>query len=262
MGQRSADSNGEQSALDYDSYLKLDELTSLQHPRTRPSVPDETLFITVHQVHELWFKQTLHELERLCVRLDEDDTWAARAILDRLSTIVRSLLTSLSVLETMRITEFNRFRAGLGTASGMQSEQFKRIQRICRGPEASRASSSSHSGAMRAAQEPDLRDSAARYFRRLAAAAADAPLADVLTVAYEDGAACIVEVAEAMARWDEQWAAWRFRHVQLVRRMIGRSAGSGGTSGLDYLQAKVDGHFFPELWEFRTRLGAAPTSSA
>ncbi len=49
----------------YASYLKLDDLLALQQPRSDGPEHDELLFIIIHQVYELWFKELLHELDYL-----------------------------------------------------------------------------------------------------------------------------------------------------------------------------------------------------
>jgi len=49
--------------LSYGSYLHVDELLALQQPLSSPAHHDEMLFIIIHQVYELWFKQLLHEIE-------------------------------------------------------------------------------------------------------------------------------------------------------------------------------------------------------
>ena len=51
------------AALTYSSYLALDEVLAAQRPKTDEH--DELLFIVIHQVYELWFKQLLHELVHL-----------------------------------------------------------------------------------------------------------------------------------------------------------------------------------------------------
>ena len=64
----------ESAALTYASYLALDEVLGAQRPRSDEH--DELLFIVIHQVYELWFKQLLHELAYLQRRLETGDTLA------------------------------------------------------------------------------------------------------------------------------------------------------------------------------------------
>ena len=61
----------------YPTYLALDELLSLQRPRSQPEHPDELLFIIVHQASELWFKLILHELNALIALLEARETLGA-----------------------------------------------------------------------------------------------------------------------------------------------------------------------------------------
>ena len=64
--------------LTYGSYLALDELLALQQPRSEGPEHDELLFIVIHQVYELWFKELLHEFDRVVRLLTADDTHRAR----------------------------------------------------------------------------------------------------------------------------------------------------------------------------------------
>jgi tryptophan 2,3-dioxygenase len=61
-------------------------------------------------------------------------------------------------------------------------------------------------------------------------------------------------LAEALLEYEQQFAQWRFKHVQLVERIIGpATGGTGGTLGARYLQRTIDQRFFPLLWEVRGR---------
>ena len=51
-------------ALTYSTYLEIPALLDLQKPRSEGPEHDELLFIVIHQVYELWFKEVLHELDR------------------------------------------------------------------------------------------------------------------------------------------------------------------------------------------------------
>src|SRR4051812_7968818 len=113
------------TGLTYANYLKLDELLALQVPRSEPAEHDETLFIVIHQVYELWFKQILHELEQLEVRFIEKRTSALLGTFKRILTIMKTLVGQVDILETMTPMEFLSFRARLESASGFQSLQFR-----------------------------------------------------------------------------------------------------------------------------------------
>jgi len=96
--------------LDYKGYLKLDELLKLQQPLADPPSHDESLFIIVHQVFELWFKLALHEIDKVFEMLDQDDVIESERLIRRLTSIVRLFVPKLSVLETMMPSDFIQFR--------------------------------------------------------------------------------------------------------------------------------------------------------
>src|SRR5678815_1460534 len=116
------------SDLDYKGYLKLDELLSLQRSLADPINHDETLFIIVHQVFELWFKLILHEIDKIEELLDQDDVLESERLIRRLTAIVRLFIPKLSVLETMLPSDFIQFRDRLKPASGFQSYQFREVE--------------------------------------------------------------------------------------------------------------------------------------
>ncbi|MBV8068014.1 MAG: tryptophan 2,3-dioxygenase, partial [Candidatus Eremiobacteraeota bacterium] len=118
-------------ALSYGSYLKVDELLALQQPLSQPAHHDETLFIIIHQVYELWFKQLLHELDAVLGALDDNDLPRAAKVFHRIHTIQRLLEQQVDILETMAPQEFNQFRDNLNPASGFQSVQFRELEFAC-----------------------------------------------------------------------------------------------------------------------------------
>src|SRR5690349_22582921 len=109
--------------LTYGSYLKLDELLELQKPVSDGPEHDETLFIVIHQVYELWFKQLLHELDYLTTLLVRGDAPRSLDTLKRVLTILKVVVAQIDVLETMTPLEFLSFRARLESGSGFQSFQ-------------------------------------------------------------------------------------------------------------------------------------------
>src|ERR1700754_1285219 len=117
-----------QAAVTYGSYLKVDDLLALQQPRSAGPEHDEMLFIVIHQVYELWFKQLLHEIDRTILLLTNDDAYRVQHTLKRILTILKVIVAQLDILETMTPTEFLSFRARLEAASGFQSNQFRQIE--------------------------------------------------------------------------------------------------------------------------------------
>src|SRR5262245_64712378 len=115
-------------AVTYGSYLHIDELLALQKPRSEGPEHDELLFIVIHQVYELWFKEILHEIDRVKVLLEADDSHRALHTLKRVLTILKVLVAQLDILETMTPLEFLSFRERLEAASGFQSDQFRQLE--------------------------------------------------------------------------------------------------------------------------------------
>lgn len=120
----------------YGDYLMLDRVLSSQAPESarmgRPA-HDEMLFIITHQAYELWFKQVLHELDRIQSDFADtplDDRRLARAAkgLERIRDILRFVIGQLDILETMTPLDFLEFRDILFPASGFQSTQFRLIE--------------------------------------------------------------------------------------------------------------------------------------
>src|SRR5262249_6253581 len=116
-----------QPAVTYGSYLKIDDLLALQRPRSAGPEHDEMLFIIIHQVYELWFKELLHELDHVVGLLARDQSHRAQHTLKRILTILKVMVAQLDILETMTPLEFLSFRERLDAASGFQSDQFRQV---------------------------------------------------------------------------------------------------------------------------------------
>src|SRR5919204_4918081 len=114
--------------LTYASYLDLEKLLALQKPRSSPPEHDETLFIIIHQTYELWFKQLLHEFEKINRDFSAGDLFGAIHTFKRVRTIMKVLVAQVDILETMTPSSFSSFRDRLETASGFQSVQFREIE--------------------------------------------------------------------------------------------------------------------------------------
>lgn len=249
--------------LSYGSYLKLDELLELQRPLSRPPHHDEMLFIIIHQVYELWFKQLLHELDATMLALDRDDLLRVTKQLHRVHTIQRLLEQQVDILETMTPQEFNQFRDNLNPASGFQSVQFRELEFACglrrtdvlkwiELDEAQRARLE------RRANAPSLYDRVKELLRRRGFAVdSSEALIESYRQIYSNEAAHydLYLLLEALIEFDERFLLWRGRHVRMVERMIGQRMGTGGSPGAAYLESTLRYRFFPELWEVRTYLG-------
>src|SRR3954465_8518753 len=117
-------------AVTYGTYLQLDALPALQQPRSEGPEHEELLFIVIHQVYELWFKEVLHELDRVIALVRADESPRAQHPLKRILTILKVGVAQLDVLETMTPLEFLTFRARLESGSGFQSNQFRQLELV------------------------------------------------------------------------------------------------------------------------------------
>jgi tryptophan 2,3-dioxygenase len=259
-------------ALTYTSYLKLDELLALQRPRSDGPEHDEMLFIIVHQVYELWFKQVVHEVRHLRATLTAGESAGALAALKRILTILKTLVAQVDVIETMTPMSFNSFRARLEAASGFQSHQFRELEFLLgyKRPEIVNqhpAGSAARATLEKLLGEPGVFDAFLQYLVRQGHAVPAAILArdvraphkasvavqDVLLEVYRrnDFAA---QVCERLVDFDEGLQEWRYRHVKMVERTIGAKPGTGGSQGAAYLRETLFRPLFPDLWEIRSRL--------
>jgi len=251
------------ATLTYGSYLKIDELLALQEPQSDPPHHDELLFIIVHQVYELWFRQILHEIEAAIRNAAADDLLKVQKNFRRIHAIQRLLETQIEVLETMTPQEFNAFRYRLNPASGFQSAQFREIEFLCGEQKSEYAKFLEPTGRERARlerrlAEPTLYDALKGVLQRRGYKTEPHDvLIESLKRIYEhsEDKYDLYMLLEDFIEFDERFLLWRGRHVRMVERMIGMKPGTGGSLGVNYLEKTLSKKFFPELWEVRTYLG-------
>jgi tryptophan 2,3-dioxygenase len=249
--------------LTYGSYLRLAELLDQQRLESDPPAHDELLFITIHQVYELWFKQMLHELTASRDAMQSGELWLADHLLRRVHTIERTLTQQVDILETMTPQDFGEFRHRLSPASGFQSVQFREIEFLSGAKDPSfvkRFRGLTDAEKLRLEQrlqEPTLWDAFLVVLEKAGfPTGSDDAIRDALRKVAGDRShyAAIWELAEALVQHDELAAAWRARHVVMVERMIGTKPGTGGSSGAGYLRSRLDLRYYPLLWDLRTAL--------
>ena len=240
--------------LTYGSYLALDELLRLQRLRSSPDHPDELLFIVVHQASELWFKAILHDIEGLVDALAARDPGQALWRLQRVNALMRIVSAQLSSLEALPPQHFAQFRTYLGSSSGSQSVQFRAIEA---------ASGLRDEHFMHVLREHgEIPELVSRALSRPTLQDLFLALLEGEGVKLEDlylgpGPTVLFFLAEALLEYEQQFAQWRFAHVQLVERIIGpRTEGTGGTLGSRYLMRTIDQRFFPRLWQVRAKFFA------
>ena len=264
-------------AMSYGSYLALDELLSLQRPVSEPEHHDEMLFIIQHQTSELWIKLLLHELRSARDLLRADDIGTALKRIARVKHIQETMTQQWSVLATLTPTEYSQFRDFLANASGFQSHQYRAVEFILGNKNEKMlsvfASDPLAQADLRALlDEPSLYDEFLRFLARagyaIPAAVIErdvtkawtftAELVPVFKGIYEsnDDNWRVYEACEELVDLEDNFQFWRFRHLRTVQRTIGMKTGTGGSSGVDFLQRALSLTFFPELFAVRTEIGA------
>jgi tryptophan 2,3-dioxygenase len=255
---------GEQGAqLTYGSYLRLGQLLDSQHLESDPPAHDELLFITIHQVYELWFKQLLHEVSAARDAMSGGQLWWAQHLLQRVHVIERVLVHQIDVLETMTPQDFLKFRQRLAPASGFQSVQFRELEFVSGAKDAAYVkrfkglTEDEQHRLDRRLAEPTLWDGFLDVLRGAGLpAGTDEEVSGSLRIVAHDRAAHaeVWAVSEGLLQHDELAANWRARHVTMVERMIGSKSGTGGSSGSTYLRSRLPMRYYPLLWDLRSDL--------
>jgi tryptophan 2,3-dioxygenase len=259
-------------SFSYSSYLKLEQLLGAQQPLT--DAHDETLFITIHHVQEVWMSLIVKELTAATKALASNDFDPAMKMLARVSRAQEQMGNAWEVLKTMTPADYLEFRHAFGKASGFQSWQYRTVefllgnrQRYMLKPFAENEnvlteltrlieSPSIYDVALQRLVEAKLLDESAlrKKFDEL-----PQPNADVLAAwvaVYRNTAEHwrLYYLAEKLVDVEDNFRRWRFNHVTTVERLIGYKQGSGGTAGVSYLRKALDVVLFPELWQVRTEL--------
>jgi tryptophan 2,3-dioxygenase len=256
--------------LTYSNYLNLDKLLSLQNTRSNGSAHDETLFIVIHQVYELWFKEMLHEMDFLAAALERNILPRAQFTLRRILAIQRVLIDQLEVLETMTSGQFYAFRDLLENASGFQSEQFRELEFVLGDKRREiilsfREHSDSRDRLERRFHGITLWDAFLGFLSRQGYPIPVEVLQRDLTQRAQGSEAVQSVLLELYAKeseisffcemlldLDEKFQEWRYLHAKMVERIIGAKSGTGGSTGAEYLKTTLFNPSFPDLWAIRS----------
>ena len=262
--------------LSYGTYLQLDTLLSAQVPASRPEHHDEMLFIVQHQTSELWLKLVLHELRAAMANLAADDLSPALKQIARVKHIQKTMTEQWSVLATLTPAEYAQFRGALGPASGFQSHQYRAVEFALGNKNAAMIAVFDHDPDAQALltellEAPSLYDEFLRHLHRRGHAVPtrllerdvrtahvlDPELVPVFQKIYEDAEQhwAAYETCEELVDLEDNFQFWRFRHLKTVERTIGFKRGTGGSSGVGFLQRALSLTFFPELYAVRTEIG-------
>jgi tryptophan 2,3-dioxygenase len=255
----------------YNSYLKIDGLLGAQVPLSDGPEHDEMLFIIIHQVYELWFKQLLHEMDHLIECFDKGRQSVILHTLSRVRTIWKTLVSQIDILETMTPLSFLSFRDRLESSSGFQSLQFREVECLLgkRSPRLLgpyKQDSVEWKKLKGRMNKPNIYEAFLNYLNdsgytlaesilreRLEKPTPRAEVEAVLKGIYREQAG-FGQVCERLVDLDEGVQEWRYRHVKMVERTIGNKIGTGGSSGVDYLRSTLFKPSFPDLWTVRTQL--------
>jgi tryptophan 2,3-dioxygenase len=258
--------------MTYGNYLKVRELLKLQDLQSDPPMHDELLFISIHQAYEIWFKQIIFELDSALERLELDDIFEAHRLIKRVIKIENLLVNQIHILETMTPRDFASFRSILNPASGFQSVQFRELEYITgmkdrtvmkgillREEERERLE--------RRLAAPSLRDALFAALQRRGFEVEDPHEADEDEQKRASTMQALLQIynapehhyhlynlCEALVEHDQCILMWRFHHVRVVERLIGTKHGTGGSSGVKYLESTTRKRAYPLLWEVRGML--------
>lgn len=258
--------------VNYSSYLHLDELLSLQKSVSEGPEHDELLFITIHQVSELWLQQVLHELKLLQLAMENCHSPIVARTLKRVLTILKTLVAQIDILETMTPTSFASFRKMLQQASNFQSMQFREVEFVLgrRRREVVDALPDGTPARVRLERvlgRPSVYDSFLRFLALMGypipheilnrdlsqpnspSAAVQESLIEIYR--HDPGA---WQICELMVDLDENLQVWRYRHAVMVERTVGVRTGSAGSGVSTGFRSVASTALFPDLWAIRSEL--------
>jgi tryptophan 2,3-dioxygenase len=259
--------------ISYGGYLSLDQLLACQNPAT--PAHDEMMFIVIHQASELWMKLCLHEIHGAMAEVKADNLSAAFKMLARVSRIQAQLRQSWDVLSTMTPSDYSSFRDGLGQSSGFQSYQYREIEYALGNKNAAilevhRSNPEKYERLKAVLNAPSFYDLCIQLLKKRGFDIPDshlerdwsqayAPSTEIETAwqkVYQDPKDHwdLYELAEELVDIEHEFQMWRFSHMKTVERIIGYRGGTGGTSGVAFLEKALKLRFFPELWTVRSSL--------
>ncbi len=259
--------------MSYGDYLCLEQVLTAQHPQS--DVPDEMLFIIIHQTSELWLKLAGNELDTMIKNVQEGDFSHAFKVISRVKQILNQLTQSWNILSTLTPVDYLKFRDSLGHSSGFQSYGYRKIEFLLGNKNASliqvhESDPKVHSELKTILERPSLYDEVIKVLHKQGLSIDDDALNRDFSQAYETNESVLnawlsvyrnadehfelYELAEKLIDIEDAFQQWRFKHMYTVQRIIGNKMGTGGSSGVSFLKKALDISFFPELFELRTHL--------
>jgi tryptophan 2,3-dioxygenase len=213
--------------LDYEVYVRTRELLALQTPAEELVVPDELLFLVMHQTQELWLKCAVFEAANLVEHLDGGQLFSALGSLDRVVHIVQILRDQIRVLGTLSPSSFQIIRRSLGNGSGLQSPGYNQ-----------------------------LLTTAAAAFDALGRLIAGRPTTLLEIYENQEEHADLHRLGERFLDWDSTFQTWLVEHFMLVRRTMGIDKSVRALDGFPTaaLGGRMTKPLFPELWNVRIEM--------
>ncbi len=212
---------------EYERYLRVPELLSLQKPLEERTHEDELLFQIVHQSEELWFKLALDDGRRVMRALDADDDHEAIFLLHRMRQVEDLMTAQLAIIEKMPPANYWSIRKGLGHGSGQESPGFNAMLKTF----------------------APIWEAFDRLLSRRSL--------DVVMLhrdpKRDPGAFAL---AEALLEIDEGFQSFRYHHWILVKRILGEGTPSLKGKPTELLERSMKLPFFPKLWQAREALFA------
>jgi tryptophan 2,3-dioxygenase len=260
---------------DYTAYLGLDVLLDAQHPLSDPPHHDEMLFIIQHQVAELWIKLVIHEIKGAIDRLRDNDLPPAVKNLARVKHIQTQMFNQWMVLDTLTPSEYAQFRHVFGTASGVQSPQYRLLEFLLGNKTTALLPVYEHQPVWHerlanALNSPSIYEEFLAFLARAGMSVPEDALDRDFSEPRGDDDAVVAVLKEIYDQPRKHWANyemcealmdvannfqfWRFHHMKTVERIIGHKRGTGGSSGVPFLKKALEMEFFPELIRVRTEI--------
>lgn len=260
-------------SMSYADYLRLPELLACQRPLTERH--DELLFVIIHQASELWMKLCLHEITAAIRQIRADDLGPAFKMMARVARIQVNLIQSWEILSTLTPADYSSFRSALGRSSGFQSFQYRMLEFRLGNKHADMArvfesKPEIFAEVQRALIEPSIYDESLALLARRGLKIPEDKLSRDFSQGYVSDPQVtaawrevyrdaerhwdLYELAEKLVDLEYRFHLWRFSHMKTVERIIGAKPGTGGTSGVAYLQKALALRFYPELWDVRTEI--------
>lgn len=217
-------------------------------------------------------KMVIHELSQVRSDMEVNQLQRVFKTLSRIARIFDQLNGAWEVLRTMTPSDYTEFRSNLGTASGIQSYQYRMIEYMLGNRDTSvlklhEKNSENYQSLVAELDRLSIYDHAVRILyttldgtdkqkpqpQMRQPRQPDSNIQARWQQVYENPSKYweLYELAEKLVDLEDYFRRWRFNHVTTVERVIGFKKGTGGSSGVPFLTKRLNVVLFPELWRVR-----------